>query len=61
MGSGIGSVGVDGLVKSIGELMQATVPGGFKIATQIVPLSEVERVWTAADSMPRIVFRTGPS
>jgi len=38
--------------------MQATVPGGFKIATKILPLSEVKRVWAAADSMPRIVFQT---
>jgi NADPH:quinone reductase-like Zn-dependent oxidoreductase len=58
MGSGIGSLAVDGLVKSIGELMQAAVPGGFKIATRIFPLSEVEHVWASAGSMPRIVFQT---
>jgi NADPH:quinone reductase-like Zn-dependent oxidoreductase len=57
MGSGIGSIPVEGLVKSIGELMHATVPGGFKIATQTFPLSDVERVWTAADTMPRAVFQ----
>jgi NADPH:quinone reductase-like Zn-dependent oxidoreductase len=57
MGSGIGSIPVDGLVKSIGELMQATVPGGFEILTKILPLSEVEHVWTAANSMPRVVFK----
>jgi hypothetical protein len=57
MGSGIGSLAVDGLVKSICELVQATVPAGFKIATQVFPLSEVEHVWAAADSMPRTVFR----
>jgi len=57
MGSGIGSIPVDKLVQSIGELMQATVPGGFKIATQIFPLSEVEQVWATAMSMPRTVFQ----
>ncbi|MFZ0038525.1 MAG: zinc-binding alcohol dehydrogenase family protein [Candidatus Acidiferrales bacterium] len=57
MGSGIGSIPVDSMVKSIGELMQATVPGGFKIATKIFPLSEVENVWGAASTMPRAVFR----
>jgi hypothetical protein len=57
MGSGIGSIPVDSLVKSIGELMQATVPGGFKIAAQTFPLSEVEHVWAAANSMPRTVFQ----
>jgi NADPH:quinone reductase-like Zn-dependent oxidoreductase len=57
MGSGINSIAVDRLVKSIDELMQATVPGGFKIATKILPVSEVEQVWAAAESMPRIVFQ----
>ena len=57
MGSGIGSIPMDRIVKSIGELMQATVPGGFEIVTKTVPLSEVERVWAAANSMPRTVFR----
>jgi NADPH:quinone reductase-like Zn-dependent oxidoreductase len=38
MGSGIGSITVDRLVQLIGELMQATVPGGFKIATNTFPL-----------------------
>jgi NADPH:quinone reductase-like Zn-dependent oxidoreductase len=57
MGSGLGSIPRDRLVKSIGELMQATVPGGFEILTTIVPLSEVEHVWAAANSMPRIVFK----
>jgi len=58
MGSSIGSIAVDRLVKSIDELMQATVPGGFKIATKIFPLSDVEHVWAAAESMPHIVFQT---
>src|SRR5580700_2739850 len=57
MGSGIGSIPIDSIVKSIGELMEATVPGGFEIATKTFPLSEVERVWVAANNMPRIVFK----
>lgn len=57
MGSGIGSIPLDRLVKSIGELLQAAVPGGFEIATQAFPLSEVEHVWAAAVSMPRTVFQ----
>jgi NADPH:quinone reductase-like Zn-dependent oxidoreductase len=57
MGSGIGSVRTEGIVRSIGELMQATVPGSFKIATKVFPLSEVERVWGSADTMPRVVFQ----
>jgi NADPH:quinone reductase-like Zn-dependent oxidoreductase len=57
MGSGIGSIAMDSIVKSIGELMQATVSGGFAIETKTFPLSEVEHVWTAAHSMPRTVFQ----
>jgi len=57
MGSGIGSIPMESMVKSIGELMQAAVSGGFAIATKAFPLSEVEHVWEAANGMPRIVFQ----
>jgi NADPH:quinone reductase-like Zn-dependent oxidoreductase len=57
MGSGIGSIPMDSLVRSIDELMQAAVSGGFKIATKTFPLCEVERVWAEADGRPRIVFQ----
>jgi NADPH:quinone reductase-like Zn-dependent oxidoreductase len=57
MGSGIGSVPLDRMVKSIEDLMNATLPGSFEIATQTFPLSEVEHVWAAASSMPRTVFQ----
>jgi NADPH:quinone reductase-like Zn-dependent oxidoreductase len=57
MGSGIGSVTVDKLVAAIGELLQATRPGAFQIATKTVPLSEVEQAWPADTGTPRIVFQ----
>jgi hypothetical protein len=57
MGSGIGSVSTDGLIRSIGELMKAAVPGAFKIATKTYPLSEVESAWSGTDSTSRIVFK----
>jgi NADPH:quinone reductase-like Zn-dependent oxidoreductase len=57
MGSGIGSIPMDRFVRSIEELMHATVPGGFEIATRTFPLSEVEQVWARANSMPRTVFQ----
>jgi NADPH:quinone reductase-like Zn-dependent oxidoreductase len=57
MGSGIGSIPVDRLVKSIDDLMQATAPGGFEITTKTIPLSAVEETWGTAGNMPRIVFR----
>ena len=56
MGSGIGSIPVGRIVKSIDDLMQATVRGGFAIETKTFPLPEVEHVWAAANSMPRTVF-----
>ncbi len=37
--------------------MQATVPGGFKIATKTYPLSEVESVWDAETAPARVVFQ----
>jgi hypothetical protein len=55
-GSGIGSIPLDSLMKSVGELMQATLPGGFEIAMKTFPLSEVEHVWAGANSVPRVVF-----
>jgi hypothetical protein len=38
-------------------LMQATVPGGFEIATKAIPLSAVEEVWSTAGNAPRTVFK----
>ncbi|KAA6476717.1 zinc-binding alcohol dehydrogenase family protein [Agrobacterium rhizogenes] len=59
MGSGIGSISLDRLVNAIAELFQATVPGGFEIATTIAPLSEVEKAWPLDDSNRRTVFTIG--
>jgi NADPH:quinone reductase-like Zn-dependent oxidoreductase len=56
MGSGIGSVPFDRFTHCIGELLQATVPGGFKIATNPVPLSEVEQAWPKDEGTRRTVF-----
>ncbi|MEH2395642.1 MAG: zinc-binding dehydrogenase [Nostoc sp.] len=56
MGSGIGSIPLDRLVNAIGGLLQATMPGGFKIAAKPVPLSEVEQAWPKDDSIRRTVF-----
>lgn len=59
MGSGIGSVPPDRLMKSIEELLAASVPAGFSIATKRYPLQEVESVWGTAGSIPRAVFTIG--
>jgi len=39
--------------------MLAAVPGGFRIETKAVPLSDVERAWTEQDSRLRTVFTMG--
>lgn len=59
MGSGIGSVPLDRLVAAAGEVLQATVPGGFQIATKVAPLSHVETAWPLDDSNCRTVFTIG--
>ncbi len=57
MGSGIGSVPVPRLLKSIEELMRVAVSAGLMVATKTFPLSEVETVWSTAANVPRAVFR----
>ena len=56
MGSGIGSIPLDRLVKATSDLLQATVPGGFKIAVNPVPLEKVEQAWALNDSSRRTVL-----
>jgi NADPH:quinone reductase-like Zn-dependent oxidoreductase len=56
MGSGIGSVPLDRFVAIIGRLLQAAVPGDFKIATNPIPLSDVEKAWLEDVSTRRTVF-----
>ncbi|MET0408843.1 MAG: zinc-binding alcohol dehydrogenase family protein, partial [Hyphomicrobium sp.] len=59
MGSGIGSVPLDRMIKGIGDLLQAAVPGGFEIAVRSIPLSEVEKAWAINDSAARTVLTIG--
>jgi NADPH:quinone reductase-like Zn-dependent oxidoreductase len=58
MGSGIGSIPMPRMLGAIEQLLNATVPGGFKIATNPVPLSQVEDHW-ANENQARTVFTTG--
>lgn len=59
MGSGIGSVPLHRQVQAVDELLQATIPNGFAIATKTVPLSEVEAAWASDTGIPRTVFLVG--
>ncbi len=59
MGSGVKSVRMSVLLQSIRSVFEAVQPAGLKIATKIVPLSEVEEVWDNAAGKPRVVFSIG--
>jgi len=55
MGSGIGSVSIDGLVATVAEMLATVGPASLEIATKAVPLAEVERAWDS-DGPARTVF-----
>lgn len=59
MGSGLNSVPGNRIIKAIDEVLQAAIPGKFEIATQAIPLSEVEKSWKMNDDRKRTVFITG--
>ncbi|HET6143985.1 MAG TPA: hypothetical protein VFE02_10780 [Candidatus Acidoferrales bacterium] len=56
MGSGIGSIPREGLIRAIRCVLQAVVPGKLKIETQVVPLFEVEETWNKDSGTSRVVF-----
>ncbi len=55
LGSGLGSVSNEGLVKVVGQLLQAIKQANLKVEAEAVPLSEVEARWQC-DAAERIVF-----
>jgi NADPH:quinone reductase-like Zn-dependent oxidoreductase len=59
MGSGVKSLPMPVLFQSIRSVFEAVEPAGLKIATTVVPLSEVEAVWDKAAGRPRVVFTVG--
>ena len=59
MGSGIGSVPMEGLLGAINGVMQAVVPGKFEIETEAVPLASVEENWNKDSGGSRVVFVVG--
>lgn len=59
MGSGIGSISLDHLIRSIAGVLRATKPAGFKIATRPVPLSQIEDAWLNDDGKQRTVITIG--
>jgi|SRR6187402_209425 len=59
MGSGVGSVQRSVLLQAIRSVFDAVQPAGLKIATTVVPLSQVEEIWDNAPGKPRLVFSMG--
>jgi NADPH:quinone reductase-like Zn-dependent oxidoreductase len=55
MGSGIGSVSFEHLVKAISEVFQAACHSQFTIPIRTVPLAQVEQTWTV-ETNSRTVF-----
>ncbi|OON36978.1 alcohol dehydrogenase [Izhakiella australiensis] len=56
MGSGIGSLSVEQLTASVGELLNAMPQAGFSVPCQPRPLQEVTSAWLSDDSRCRTVF-----
>jgi len=58
-GSGLGSVALPRIIRTVQELFEAAVKAGFAIETRSVPLSQVEQAWRNENLIPRVVFTTG--
>jgi len=56
MGSGIGSIPLEGLLASIRDVLHAVVPGKLKIETKVVSLADVENEWNKESGSSRVVF-----
>jgi NADPH:quinone reductase-like Zn-dependent oxidoreductase len=56
IGSGLGSVSNDGLIRSARGFLNAILPGNFDIAAQSVPLREVSEAWMRAGAKERVVL-----
>ena len=60
MGSGLGSLPVALMLKSIEEVLAAAVAHRFEIAASAVPLAQVEGRWANESAATRTVFVTAP-
>lgn len=59
LGSGIGSVALPRLLHAVKEVLNAAVPAGLQIATEAVPLADLNLHWGGSDSLARTVFTLG--
>ena len=56
MGSGIKSVPLPDLLAAVGHVFAATVPANLRIATRVLPLSDVQTAWDEKGGKARVVF-----
>jgi NADPH:quinone reductase-like Zn-dependent oxidoreductase len=56
MGSGIGSISLPQALHAMQQVFNATVPAGLQIATEAVPLAELDTYWGNPGSSHRTVF-----
>ncbi len=56
MGSGTGSIPIEGLISMMGRFFKAAAEEHWEVAVHSVPLSEVGTVWSHDDGGPRIVL-----
>lgn len=57
LGSGFGSVSIAKVFESLAQFLQEAARQPFEIKTKPAPLSEVEKLWNAAQGSARLVFQ----
>ena len=56
VGSGLGSLSHEALVRSVAGVLAAVRPAGLQVEAEAIPLAQVEAAWEATRSGARIVF-----
>ncbi|HEX3660263.1 MAG TPA: zinc-binding alcohol dehydrogenase family protein [Acidobacteriaceae bacterium] len=57
MGSGLGSVPIEQIFRSLGEFLKEIAREPFRIQTTVAPLAKVELLWNAPEQGTRLVFQ----
>jgi hypothetical protein len=57
MGSGLGSVAIERIFRSLANFLQEVAREPFQIKITVAPLSQVELLWNAPEQGARLVFQ----
>ncbi len=57
MGSGLGSVPMERIFRSLANFLQEAAREPFQIRTTVAPLAQVESLWNAPEQGARLVFQ----